>query len=42
MDTVFGSVAMAAISIPFSFLVARACLKGILRIVTGEGKRRVV
>jgi len=42
MDNVLGCVAMAAITFPVSFLMARACLRGVVRIVTGEAKRNVL
>jgi hypothetical protein len=32
MDNVFGCILMAAITFPFSFFVARSCLKGVIRI----------
>jgi hypothetical protein len=39
MDTVFGCLLMAAITLPVSFLMARACLRGVVRVVT-KGDRR--
>ena len=42
MDSVFGCILMAAITFPVSFLVAGACLRGVLRIVTGSENRDVL
>jgi len=42
MDDVFGCILMAALTFPVSFLVARACLRGVLRIVTGSENRDVL
>lgn len=42
MENVFGCVLMAAITFPLSFLVARGCLRGVLRIVTGSENRDVL
>ncbi len=42
MDNVFGCVLMAAITFPVSFLVARTCLRGVIRIVTGSERRDVL
>jgi hypothetical protein len=42
MDNVFGCVLMAAITFPVSFFVARTCLRGVIRIVTGGDKRDVL
>jgi hypothetical protein len=33
---------MAAITFPVSFLVARGCLRGVIRVVTGPEKRGVL
>jgi hypothetical protein len=33
MDNAFGCILMAAVTFPVSFLVARACLRGVIRIV---------
>jgi len=32
MDNTFGCILMAAITFPLSFFVARACLKGLIRL----------
>lgn len=42
MENVVGYVAMMAITFPLSFFVARGCLKGVLRIVTGGERRDVL
>jgi len=42
MDNFLGCILMAAITLPVSFFVARGCLRGIVRIVTGEGRRDVL
>jgi len=39
MDNLIGCVAMVAITFPVSFLVARTCLRGVVRVVT-RGERR--
>jgi hypothetical protein len=36
MDNVLGCVLMIAITFPVSFLVARACLRGVIRMVTSS------
>ena len=38
MDNLIGWVLMAAISLPVSFLLARGCLRGVLRLMN-EGMR---
>jgi hypothetical protein len=42
MDNVFGCVLMAAITFPVSFFVARTCLRGVIRIMTGGEHRDVL
>jgi hypothetical protein len=42
MEDVLACVLMAAISLPLSFFVARICLSGVVRIVTGPDKRSVI
>jgi hypothetical protein len=42
MDNVFGCIAMAAITLPLSFVLARGCLRGVIRIVTGGERRDVL
>ena len=39
MTNVLGCILMMAITFPVSFLVARTCLRGVIRIVTGAEKR---
>ena len=38
MESILGCVLMAAITFPVSFLVARSCLRGVIRIVTVKAK----
>jgi hypothetical protein len=42
MTNVLGCVAMAVITFPVSFFVARCCLRGVIRIVTGGDNRDVL
>ena len=42
MENVVGCILMAAITFPVSFFVARGCLRGFVRIVTGPEKRNVL
>jgi hypothetical protein len=42
MENVLGCVLMAAITLPISFFVARSCLRGLIRIVTGGENRDVL
>jgi len=42
MTNVLGCVLMAAITFPISFFVARSCLRGVIRIVTGGENRDVL
>ena len=42
MASVVGCVLMAAVTFPVSFLVARSCLRGLIRIVTGGENRDVL
>ena len=42
MTDVLGCVAMAAITFPVSFFVARSCLRGVIRLVTGGDSRHVL
>ena len=42
MESLVGCVLMAAITFPVSFLVARSCLRGVIRVVTGPEKRDVL
>jgi hypothetical protein len=38
---VLGVVLMAGVSLPLSFFLARACLRGVVRVVTGGGERQL-
>ena len=42
MANVLGCILMAAIAFPVSFVVARSCLRGVIRIVTGSEDRDVL
>ncbi len=42
MTSVLGCVLMVAITFPVSFFVARGCLRGVIRIVTGGENRDVL
>jgi hypothetical protein len=42
MDSALSCILMAAITFPVSFLVARACLRGVIRMVTGGTGRDVL
>ena len=42
MTNILACVLMAAITFPISFFVARSCLRGVIRLVTGAGNRRVL
>ena len=42
MDNIFGCILMAAITFPVSFFLARGCLRGVIRIVTGGENRDVL
>lgn len=42
MTNVLGCVLMAGVTFPLSFLVARTCLRGVLRIVTGSEHRDMI
>jgi len=42
MTNVIGCVLMVAITFPVSFFVARGCLRGVIRIVTGGDNRDVL
>jgi hypothetical protein len=42
MDNVFGCIAMAAITFPVCFLVARSCLRGLIRLMSGGNRRDVL
>jgi hypothetical protein len=42
MDNIWACILMAAVSLPLSFLLARQCLRGVIRIVTGSEHRDVL
>jgi hypothetical protein len=42
MENVLACIVMAAVSLPLSFFVARTCLRGVVRLVTGPNKRSVL
>jgi hypothetical protein len=42
MENLVGCILMAAIGFPVSFFVARGCLRGFIRIITGPDKRDVL
>ena len=42
MVNVVGSVLMIAITFPVAFFLARGCLRGVIRIVTGGERRDVL
>ncbi len=42
MQNVFGCVLMVAITFPVSFWVARGCLKGLIRVISGGERRDVL
>lgn len=42
MENVIGCVAMVAITFPVSFLVARGCLRGVIRLLVGSERRHMV
>jgi hypothetical protein len=42
MENVIAWILMAAISLPVSFLLARGCLRGLLRVMSGGMRRDVL
>ena len=42
MDNILGCIVMVAITFPVSFFMARGCLRGVIRIVTGGENRDVL
>jgi hypothetical protein len=42
MTNILGCILMVAITFPVSFLVARSCLRGVIRLVTGQENRDVL
>jgi hypothetical protein len=42
MDNLFACISMAVVTFPLAWLIARTCLRGVLRIVTGEPNHDVL
>jgi hypothetical protein len=42
MDNVIAYILMAAISLPLSFFLARGCLRGVMRLMSGPVRRDVL
>ena len=42
MDSVLGCILMAVVTLPVSWFLARGCLRGVMRIVTGSERRDVL
>jgi hypothetical protein len=42
LESTFGLILMAAISLPLSFYLARGCLRGVLRLLNGNQRRDVL
>ena len=42
MENLLAWILMAAISLPISFLVARGCLRGVIRLMSGGLRRDVL
>jgi hypothetical protein len=42
VENVLGSIAMAAITFPVCFFVARGCLRGLIRLMSGGRDRHVL
>ena len=42
MTNLFGCIMMAAVTLPVSFFLAKGCLRGVVRIVTGSDRRDVL
>jgi hypothetical protein len=42
MENILSCVLMAAITFPVAFFVARGCLRGVLRVITGGEHRDVL
>jgi hypothetical protein len=42
MENVLGCIAMAAITFPVCFLLARSCLRGLIRLMSGGNHRDVL
>ena len=42
MQSALGCILMVAITFPVSFLVARSCLRGVIRILNGSQNRNML
>ncbi|HTP35741.1 MAG TPA: hypothetical protein VMJ75_26370 [Candidatus Acidoferrales bacterium] len=42
MENLLGCILMAVVTLPVSFFLARGCLRGVVRIVTGSERRDVL
>jgi hypothetical protein len=42
MDNLLAYLMMAAISLPLSFFLARGCLRGVVRLMSGASRRDVL
>ena len=42
MNNLLACILMAAITFPLAFLMARSCLRGVIRIVSGSSNRDVL
>ena len=42
MQSALGCILMVAITFPVSFLVARSCLRGVIRLLNGSQNRHVL
>ena len=42
MENLLAWILMAAVSLPVSFLVARGCLRGVIRLMDGGMRRHVL
>jgi hypothetical protein len=42
MESLISSIALAAISFPLAFFLARSCLRGILKLLMGGARRDVL
>ena len=42
MENIIGCIATAAITFPISFFLARGCLRGVVRLISGTSRRHVL
>jgi len=42
MDNLFAYLLMAAVTMPLSFFLARGCLRGVVRLMSGAARRDVL